>query len=111
LKSGGKESSKTIRVAGPDEFFVRFESADRRFTRVTDLGGLRPGTFAAPASELPVPLADRAVRFNLPDPQILRTRELSIQAPGDWVIGPRPVSGGTGNEVLFPFGTRPGTVK
>lgn len=98
-------------MAGPDETFVRFESADVRFTKVTELGGLRSNTFAAPTSELPVPLAERATRFNLPDPQILRTRELSIRAPGDLVIGPRPVTGGTGNEVLFPFGTRPGTVK
>jgi len=112
--SGGVPRSRalsTIRVAGSDEAFVRFESTDVRFTKVTELGGLRPNTFAAPTSELPVPLAERATRFNLPDPQILRTRELSIRAPGDLVIGPRPVSGGTGNEVLFPFGTRPGTVK
>jgi len=105
------KSLSTIRQAGPNETFVRFESADVRFSKVTTQGGLKPGTFAAPTSELPVPLSQRVTRFNLPDPQIPRTRQLDIQAPGDSIIGPRPVSGGTGNEVLFPFGTKPGTVK
>ena len=98
------------RIAGPDERFVRFE-INPGLSKLTPSGGLAPDTYVAPASELP--LARHAIynRYQLPHPELPRGRMLyGIRAPGDLVVGPRPVSGGSGIEAHFPFGTRPGTV-
>ena len=49
--------------------------------------------------------------YNLPDPEIDRTQMFEIAPPtGTPIIGPQPVAGGTGNEVIFPFGAPPGSV-
>ena len=95
----------TIRYTRPGEKFLRYESNNRTFTRVTPTGGVRPGTFAAPSSDGLVPISGRASMYNLPDPLILRTESFILRPPPNtMIIGPRPVMGGPGNEVLFPFG-------
>jgi RHS repeat-associated protein len=95
----------TVRLTRPGEKFLRYESNNRSFTRVTDLGGVRPGTYAAPWSDGLVPVSQRASMYNLPDPLILRTESFTLSPPPNTlIIGPRPVMGGAGNEVLFPYG-------
>jgi hypothetical protein len=49
-KSTGTALS-TIRYTHDGETFLRYESGNPAFSRVTGSGGLQPGTFAAPASE------------------------------------------------------------
>jgi RHS repeat-associated protein len=93
------------RVTGPGESFIRYESANSAFTRITPGGGVTPGTFAAPASDGLVPVANRASVYNLPSAQIPRPNAITLTPPaGTPIIGPRPVAGGSGNEVLFPMG-------
>lgn len=93
------------RVTGPGETFIRYESGNPAFTRITPGGGVTPGTFAAPSSDGIVPLANRAPVYNLPNPQIPRPNVITLTPrPGTPIIGPRPVVGGTGNEVIFPMG-------
>jgi RHS repeat-associated protein len=93
------------RVTTPGETFIRYESANPAFTRVTPSGGVTPGTFAAPASDGLIPLANRVPVYNLPSPQIPRPNAITLTPPpGTSIIGPRPVMGGTGNEVIFPMG-------
>jgi len=95
----------TYRVTAPGETFIRYESANPAFTRITPGGGVTPGTFAAPASDGLIPLADRVPAYNLPSPQIPRPNAITLTPPpGTPIIGPRPVVGGTGNEVIFPMG-------
>jgi RHS repeat-associated protein len=104
VESGGKALT-TIRYTRPGERFVRYESNNRKFSRVTRGGGVRPGTYAAPKSDGLVPVAERPATYNLPDPSIPRTEVYFLEPPANTlVIGPRPVMGGTGNEVLFPWG-------
>ena len=68
-------------------------------------GGVTPGTFAAPASDGLIPVANRASVYNLPSPQIPRPNAITLTPPpGTPIIGPRPVVGGTGNEVIFHVG-------
>jgi len=90
------------RVTRPGETFIRYESGNPAYTRITPSGGVKPGTFAAPASDGVVPLVNRATVYNLPSPQIQRPNVITLTpSPGTPVIGPRPVAGGTGNEVIF----------
>ena len=52
-----------------------------------------------------VPLADRIPVYNLPSAEIPRPNVLTLTPPqGTLIVGPRPVVGGTGNEVIFPAG-------
>lgn len=96
------------RVTAPGETFIRYESANPAFTRITPSGGVTPGTFAAPASDGIIPLADRVPVYNLPSPRIPRPNvTILTPPPGTPVIGPRPVVGGAGNEVIFPMGYWP----
>ena len=89
----------------PGEVFIRYESANTAFTRITPNGGVTPGTLAAPASDGLVPLAERAPTYNLPSPEIPRSNAIILAPPpGTPIIGPRPVVGGPGNEVIFPTG-------
>jgi len=95
----------TVRLTAPGETFIRYESANTAFSRVTPAGGVTPNTFAAPLSEGVIPLGERAAVYNLPSPEIPRTSLYVLRPPGGTpVIGPRPVVGGTGNEVVFPVG-------
>jgi len=98
----------TYRVTGRGEIFIRYESASPAFTRITRGGGVTRGTFAAPASDGLVPVADRVSVYNLPSPEIPRPNATTLTPPpGTTVVGPRPVAGGTGNEVIFPLGYWP----
>jgi len=104
VESGGKALS-TIRYTRPGERFVRYESNNKKFSRVTRGGGVRSGTYAAPRSDGLVPVSQRPGVYNLPDPSIPRTEVYFLEPPPNTlIIGPRPVMGGTGNEVLFPWG-------
>jgi hypothetical protein len=95
----------TIRLTQAGEKYTRYESGDPRFTKINDYGGLKPDTYAAPANEGIIPPNLRSDVYNLPNPQIPRPVVIPINPePGIPIIGPRPVSGGTGNEVIFPFG-------
>jgi hypothetical protein len=94
-----------IRYTHAGETFIRYESGNPAFSRVTASGGLTPGTYAAPASNGVIPLELRASTYNLPSPDILRSDAIILRPPvGTPVIGPRSVVGGTGDEVIFPFG-------
>ena len=95
----------TIRLTHPGERYIRYESNNAAFSRVTSSGGVRLGTYAAPRSDGLVPVTRRASVYNLPDPMILRTETFLLRPPPNTlIVGPRPVAGGTGNEVLFPWG-------
>lgn len=98
------------RVTQPGETFLRYESGNPAFSRVTAGGGLTPGTFVAPVSEGILPQGALNLRYALPSPEIPRVNVFEVAPPpGTWVIGPRSVDGGTGIEVLFPFGAPPGS--
>lgn len=93
------------RVTTPGETFIRYESGNPSYTRITSTGGVKPDTFAAPASDGIVPVAERVTTYNLPSPEILRPNTITLTPPpGTPIIGPRPVAGGTGNEVNFWMG-------
>jgi RHS repeat-associated protein len=96
------------------ETYIRYESGHPDFTKVTPEGGLRPGTYAAPASEGILTQTELSIpggRYNFPNPQIPRSVYYIINpAARGWIIGPKPVPGGTGYEVIFPFGAGPGSV-
>lgn len=105
VANGATTALSEVRYTQAGEEFIRYESANPAFSRVTSSGGVKPGTYAAPVSDGVVPIGQRASTYNLPDPHIPRTNYVTIQPPaGTPIIGPRPVVGGTGNEVLFPFG-------
>jgi RHS repeat-associated protein len=95
----------TIRYTQPGETFYRYESGNAAFSRITSTGGVTPGTYAAPISDGLVPLSERASVYSLPNPEIPRSEVFTLRPPADTlIIGPKPVRGGTGNEVIFPFG-------
>jgi hypothetical protein len=95
----------TLRYTQPGETFIRYESGNAAFSRITTTGGVRIGTYAAPRADGVVEVTRRASVYNLPDPMILRTQSFMLRPPPNtMIIGPRPVAGGTGNEVLFPWG-------
>jgi hypothetical protein len=101
----GTKALSTIRYTRPGERFIRYESNNRAYSRVTTRGGVRPGTYAAPRTDGLVPVENRVSVYNLPDPAIPRTDVYSLSPPpGTLIVGPRPVMGGTGNEVFFPWG-------
>lgn len=103
--NGTTTAVSEIRYTQAGEQFMRYESANRAFSRVTPKRGVTPGTFAAPASDGLVPVDARISTYNLPSPNIPRTNHVLLEPPpGTPVIGPRTVVGGTGNEVIFPFG-------
>lgn len=92
-------------VTRSGDTFIRYESANLSYSRITATGGVKPGTFAAPSADGVVPLSERALVYNLPDPEILRSEIYVLRPPGGTpIVGPRPVVGGTGNEVIFPYG-------
>jgi hypothetical protein len=94
-----------IRYTRAGETFIRYESGNPAFSRVTASGSVRAGTYAAPVSNGVVPLELRASTYNLPSPNILRSDAIILRPPaGTPVIGPRSVVGGLGDEVIFPFG-------
>jgi hypothetical protein len=94
-----------IRYTHAGETFIRYESGNLAFSRVTASGGVTPGTYAAPASNGVVPIQLRASTYNLPTPDILRSNAIILHpSAGTPIIGPRSVVGGTGDEVIFPFG-------
>jgi hypothetical protein len=95
----------TLRLTREGEKFVRYESGHPAFSRITQAGGVKPNTYAAPLSDGFVPVSRRAAVYNLPDPMILRTESYFLSPPPNTlIIGPRSVMGGSGSEVLFPFG-------
>jgi RHS repeat-associated protein len=95
----------TIRATHPGETFYRYESGNPAFSRVTSSGGVTPETFAAPVTEGRVPIHLRASTYKLPHPEIPRPVVVTLRPPpGTSIIGPRSVVGGSGNEVMFPFG-------
>ncbi|MGV3637524.1 MAG: hypothetical protein ACO1NQ_07735 [Flavobacteriales bacterium] len=97
------------RVTQPGESFIRYEAAN--MTRVTATGGVTPGTYAAPASDGLRLLDDVIPTYNLFRPEVPRVNYVQLTPPpGTLVVGPRPVAGGTGNEVLFPMGIPSGSV-
>ena len=101
-----------IRLTQEGESFLRYESGNPAFSRVTPAGGLQPGTFAAPASEGVQSQSLLNHLYNLPNPEIARGTYFKVNAPaGTPVIGPRPVVGGSGSEVVFPFGVGPGSAE
>jgi len=101
--NGGLPS--TLRYTQPGETFIRYESGNPAFSKVSSNGSVAPGTYAAPASDGVIPISGRAGAYNLPSPEIPRSQVFQLQpAAGTPIIGPRPVVGGTGNEVLFPSG-------
>jgi RHS repeat-associated protein len=103
--SGRITALSEIRYTQPGEAFIRYESGNAAFSRITSRGGVTPGTFAAPTSDGLVPALQRTRTYNLPSPAIPRPNHVILEPPaGTLVIGPRPVMGGTGNEVLFPQG-------
>jgi hypothetical protein len=90
----------TIRYTQPGESFIRYESPQLT-TRITPGGGVTPGTYAAPISDGFVPVEFRTSVYNLYGPEI-RTDAYLLRPPsGTPIIGPRPVVGGPGNEVIF----------
>ena len=93
----------TLRYTQPGEVFIRYESPALT-TRITSGGGVTPGTFAAPISDGLVPVELRTGVYNLYGPEIRTDAYLLRPPPGTPIIGPRPVAGGTGNEVIFPNG-------
>jgi RHS repeat-associated protein len=93
-----------IRYTQPGETFIRYESAQPAFTHITSTG-VTPNTYAAPISDGIVPVEQRVSTYNLPLPEVPRPNVFTLAPPpGTLIIGPRPVVGGTGNEVLFPHG-------
>lgn len=99
------------RIAGPSERYVRYESSQLP-SRLTPEGGLTPNAFVTPEYDIPLSRHELITRYQLPRADLPRDRALyGVKAPGDIIIGPRPVSRGSGTEALFPFGTRPGTVR
>jgi len=105
LVTSESRALSTIRLTQPGETFIRYESNNVAFSRITSNGGVRLGTYAAPRSDGLVPITRRAGAYNLPDPMILRTETFILRPPRNtMIVGPRPVAGGTGNEVLFPWG-------
>lgn len=98
----------TYRSTTAGETFIRYESANPAFSKFTANGGLAPGSYAAPMSDGFIPVADRIGFYNLPSSSIPRTSATIFTPPaGTPIIGPRPVIGGPGNEVIFPFGFKP----
>ena len=66
---------------------------------------------AAPSSEGLLPQSVLNEQYNLPYPEVPRPFAYEITPPaGTPIIGPQPVPGGFGNEVIFPFGAPPGSV-
>jgi RHS repeat-associated protein len=98
------------RQTTPGEQFPRFESS-KLPSRISPNGSVAPGTFAGgkPGDSGLSPY-EVGLEYNLPRPDIERDSLYTLQPPtGTWIIGPRPVEGGLGSEVVFPFGAPPGT--
>jgi RHS repeat-associated protein len=92
------------------ESFLRYESGNSQFSKIGANGEVAPGTFAAPSSDGKIDMNVLGQYYKLPDAQIPRTQMFEIRPPaGTPIIGPRPVPGGIGNEVVFPRGAPPGS--
>lgn len=101
----------TLRYTQEGETFLRYESGNPGFSRVTPSGGLQPGTYAAPVGDGLQSVGSVNEMYNLPTPEIVRTTAFEVKPPpGTAVIGPRSVAGWAGSEVIFPFGVPPGSV-
>jgi hypothetical protein len=100
----------TYRQTTAGESFIRYESGNPDYTQISSEGGVLPQTFAAPSSEGLLPQSELGVQYDLPNPQIPRQVYYQLQPPeGTWIQGPRPVPNAPGNEVVFPYGSAPGT--
>jgi RHS repeat-associated protein len=113
-QTGGSSSNlpSIYRISRPGESFVRYESGNPVYSKIGPKGEVAPGTFAAPSTEGPADINELGILYNLPEPQIPRTQMFRLSPPAGsetWIIGPRPVQGGVGSEVQFPFGAPPGT--
>ena len=94
------------RLSQPGETFFHYGYAE---DAVNFQGGLRPGGFATPNPNLSGQGAQGVL--NLAPGRVPRNAMYPVQpVPGTPIIGPRPVVGGSGYEVLFPNGTAPGTI-
>jgi len=101
----------TVRFTQDGESFIRYETGNPAFSRVTADGGLLPGTYAAPVSEGVQVQGALNDLYNLPSPELPRTNYFQIYPPaGTPVIGPGTVTGGSGSEVIFPSGVPAGSV-
>jgi RHS repeat-associated protein len=116
--TGNRASSNPLselRYTAPGETYVRYEPGfpfSLAVSSVTLLGGVEPFTYAAPLSDGITSLRLVNDRYNLPIKFVDRTIYWVITPPaGTPIIGPRPVVGGSGNEVFFPMGAPPGSVK
>jgi RHS repeat-associated protein len=100
----------TYRYTQPGEKSYRYESGNSAYSKVNPDGSVDPGTYAAPASDGKIPPEQLNDYYNLPDPGIARTQSFEINPPsGTLVVGPRPVEGGIGNEVIYPGGVPAGS--
>jgi len=108
--SGYSNPPSPYRYTEPGESYLRYETGNPNFSRIGPNGEVAPGTFAAPWSEGPLNLNQLNEYYNLPDVQFPRTQMFEINPPaGTLIIGPRPVQGGIGNEVIFPSGAPAGS--
>jgi hypothetical protein len=92
------------------ETYPRFESSQLP-SRIVDNGSVAPNTFAGgQASDASFSSYEANLNYNLPNPNFVRDVQYTITPPsGTWIIGPRPVAGGLGSEVQFPYGAPPGS--
>ena len=98
------------RVTMVGETFPRFESSQIP-SRISPNGSVAPNTFAGGhAADSTLSSSSAIINYNLPRPDIIRDVRYMITPPqGTWIIGRRPVAGGIGDEVVFPFGVPPGS--
>jgi RHS repeat-associated protein len=110
-RTGLAEVPSIYRYTSSGETYYRYESANPLYSKVGPNGQLAPNTFAGVSGDQPLTSSQVIDFYNLPTPSIPRTNAFCIRPPaGTLVVGPKPVSGGTGYEVLFPAGSPPNTV-
>jgi hypothetical protein len=110
ISQGSRNLPSVNRYTQEGESFLRYESSNSQFSKIGPNGEVAPGTFAAPSSDGKVDMNVLGQYYKLPDAQIPRTQMYEIRPPaGTPIIGPRPVPGGIGNEVVFPHGAPPGS--
>ncbi len=93
-----------------DAPFLRYESGNPNYTRVTPEGGLTPGTCCGLASDGPQTQTSLPSTYNLPTPEIPRTVGYPVNPPPGTPVIIQSVAGGTGIEAIFPEGAPPGSV-
>ena len=106
----GTMAVSPYRVTTAGETFPRFESSLLP-SRIGNNGSVSPNTFAGgQAADASLNSYGANLNYNLPNPNLIRDVRYSITPPeGTWIIGPRPVAGGLGSEVIFPYGAPPGS--